>query len=91
LASEHFFCILQIIECLCIRWIIDLQRFVNGQRIIVEICGQFVIAHIFMHCTDVVENYRCVDAAFAFDSLFNFQTFVVIFQSQFVIAHIIMH
>ncbi len=44
-----------------------------------------------MHYSDVVESWRCVDAAFAFDSLFYFQTFVVILQSQSVIAHIIMH
>ena len=44
-----------------------------------------------MHWTDVVESWRCVDAAFAFDSLYNFQAFVVILQSQFVITHIIMH
>jgi len=44
-----------------------------------------------MHISDVAESYRCVDAAFAFDSLFNFLTFVVILQCQFVIAHILMH
>ncbi len=44
-----------------------------------------------MHCTDVSESCRCVDAAFAFDSLLNFQAFIVILQSQFVIAHIRNH
>jgi hypothetical protein len=44
-----------------------------------------------MHYTDVVESSRCVDAAFAFDSLLYFQALVVILESQFVIAHIPMH
>jgi len=44
-----------------------------------------------MHISDVVESCRCVDAAFAFDSLLYFQAFVVILESQFVIAHIHMH